>query len=118
MWPTYQSLSQENKITALELRFPYVEKNSYAEFFGNIFIECNIFGHGFLGVFSIEVGMDIISDFVTLSPKLLKYHLQKLFCEDGKKPSAEVNAELRNVIQHLNEFNEYDLTFSIIIAYV
>lgn len=109
MWPTYQSLSQENKITALELRLPHVDKNSYAEFFWNIILECNIFGHGFLGLFSIEVGMDIISDFVTISQKLLKYRLKKLFTYDGNEPSADVIAELRNIVRHLEEFNGYGL---------
>lgn len=114
MWPTYQTLSQEIKITALALRIPHVDNNSYAEFFGNILLECNILGHGFLGYFSIEVGMDIISDFVTISQKLLKYRLKQLFTQDGKYPSTVAVVKLRNIVQHLEEFNGYGLLFKIL----
>lgn len=109
MWPSYQSISREIKTTAMELRLPHVDKNSYAEFFSNIILECNILGHGFLGYFSIEVGMDIISDFVTISQKLLKYRLKKLFTQDRKSPSVDVITELRKIVQHLEEFNGYAL---------
>lgn len=109
MWPAYQSLSQGKIITALELKIPYAAENSYAELFGNMYIEFNIFAHGLLAYFSIEVGMDIIDDFVTLCRKLLEYRMRKLYIRNGKRPSAKVILKLRDIVLHLEHFNGFDM---------
>lgn len=111
MWPTFQSLFQKTKITALEVKFPYTSEKSNAEFIGNMLLECNIFTHGFLGVFAVEVGMDISDDFITLSRKLLNYRLQQLSDQRVKKSSAQLSSELRMIVQNLEEFNGWAYRF-------
>lgn len=108
IWPSYQSLTDEIKITALQLKMPSVEENSFAEFAGNILLECNILAHGFLGYLSIEVGMDIVTDYVAISRNLLEYRLKKMFREFEQNESANIIHMLRDIVQRLKECDEYD----------
>lgn len=108
IWPSYQSLTEEVKITALQLKFPFVAENSYAEFAGNILLECNVWAHGFLGYISIEVAMDIFTDYVVISRSLLEYRLKKMFDEFEINPSANIISMLGDIVQSLQNFDKYD----------
>lgn len=107
-WPSYQSLTQDIKITAMQLKIPFVEENSYAEFVGNILLGCNILGHGFLGYLSIEVGMDIDTNIVAISRDLLEYRLEKMFHQYEINPSMPTTiSSLGNIVQHLQNSDKY-----------
>lgn len=108
--PMISTFTRENKITGTQLKFPYIEENSNAEFFGNFIIGCNIMGHGLLAYFSIEVGMDIVTDVVVISRKLLEYRLRKLYNRRKQKSCTdfEIISVLRNIVEHLQNFDGYD----------
>lgn len=108
IWPSFQSLSHENKITTFKLKFPYINENSYSEFGANIFFECNVLVYGFLGYVSIEVGMDIVTDFIVISRTLLEYRLKKLLNRYKKKlcNDFETTATLRSIVENLREFDK------------
>lgn len=107
IWPSYQSLTAEAKITSLQLKFPFIEENSYAEFAGNILLECNILGHGFLGYVAIEVGMDIVTDYVAISRSLLQYRLKKMFRAREANGSANIIPMLGDIVRCLQNFDKY-----------
>lgn len=109
-WSSYQSFTEDVKVTAIQLKLPFVEENSYSEFIGNILIECNILGHGYLGYLSIEVGMDIVTDFVSISRKLLQYRLKKMIQQHELMSSADTISSLGNIVQNLRDYDKYDST--------
>lgn len=79
----------------------------YAEFIGNILIEANILGHGYLGYLSIEVGMDIVIDFISISCKLLQYRLKNMTHQHEMNSSAKTVSSLGSIIQHLRDYDKY-----------
>lgn len=109
-WPSFQTFSHQDKITTFKLKFPHINENSYSEFVANILFECNVCVYGFLGYVSIEVGMDIVTDFILISRKLLRYRLRKLLNRYKEKPCTdfETISTLRNIVEHLREFDKYD----------
>lgn len=112
-WASYQSFTEDVKVTAIQLKLPFVEENSYSEFIGNILIECNILGHGYLGYLSIEVGMDIVTDFVSISRKLLQYRLKNMIQEHQLMSSADTISSLGNIVQNLRNYDKYESTWKI-----
>lgn len=107
IWSTYQTMTDEVKITVMQLKLPYVEENSYAEFIGNVLLELNVLGHGFLGYLASEVGVDIVNDFVAIAPKILKYQLKKMIQQHEKNSSADTVSALGNIVQHLRDYDKY-----------
>lgn len=104
--PFYQSLWWGIQITAMDLKIPFIEEESFAEFLVNIFLECNILTHGFVAYLSIEVGMDIVTDFVAISQKLLEYQLQIMFNQRKGKRSADAVSMLGDIIRRLRDFDK------------
>lgn len=49
IWPTYLFLSQGIKTTATQVKFPFIDENSDAEFIGNFLFQTIVIGHGFIG---------------------------------------------------------------------
>ena len=113
-WPSFQSFTHEDKITPFKLKIPYIKENSYSEFAANIFFEFIVLGHGFLGYVATEVGMDIVTDFIVISRKLLEYRLQKLFNRYMEKSCTdfETISTLRNIVENLRDFDEYNQIFN------
>lgn len=108
-WPIYLIIVQDVKVTRFQLKFPHIKEDSYSEYVGNSLLECNILGHGALAYLAVEVGLDIIFDFVVISQKLLEYRLKKLFNQYKMKPStSDVICTLGNIIQHLRKYDEYN----------
>lgn len=64
IWPTYQFFSHGIRTTALQVKLPFIEEKSSAEFLGNFILQCIILGHGLLGY----VGLELCSIYNTFLP--------------------------------------------------
>lgn len=109
IWPTYKFVSQGVKTTATQVKFPFINENSNDEFIGNLLLQSVLFGHGFAAYIGLEVGMDIIAGFVTVSRKLLQYRLRKLDDQREQKPLKDVKILFTNAIQQIRAYDKYEL---------
>lgn len=109
IWPTYQFVSQGIRTTATEVKFPFIDENSDAEFIGNLLLESVIAVHGLAGYVGLEVGMDICTNLVSVSQKLLEYRLLILDEQHEKISSTHPQKLFKNVIQQVQIYEWYDL---------
>lgn len=108
IWPTYQFVSHGIKTTAIEVKFPFIDENSDAEFIGNLLLQSIIVAHGLAGYVGLGVGMDICTDFISISQKLLKYRLLVLDDQHEKMSSIDVHKLFENVIEQVRAYEWYD----------
>lgn len=108
IWPTYQYISYGTKTTAIALKFPFVDANSDGELLGNLLFQCVLLTHGAFAYLGIEIGLEIITDSILTSRKLLLYRLGKLFDQHKTQSfnDSELFYALRNIVQHVREFDK------------
>lgn len=75
--PVHAYLVYGNKTTITELRIPFCAQDSVIEFSMNICLQIIIALHGILCFIGMETFLAIIQDTVTLTPKLIKYDLER-----------------------------------------
>lgn len=76
--PIHAYISQGIKTTTTNVRIPFTDVNSDAEFIGNIILQSVIGFHGVFGYIMIEVAMSMFDDVITITPKLIKFKLKRL----------------------------------------
>lgn len=111
IWPTYLFVSQGIKTTVTELKLPFIDENSDAEFIGNLLFQSVIVGHGFAGYVGLEVGMDICTDFVSVSQKLFKFRLLILDDQHEEISLTELPKLVKNVIEQVRTYDWYEFIF-------
>lgn len=57
VWPVYRGISEWIKVETIGLKIPLTDENSNIEFLVNLFVVCNIMGHGFFGYIACEIGL-------------------------------------------------------------
>lgn len=107
IWPTYQFVSQGIKTTATQVKFPFIDENSDAEFIGNFIFQSVIMIHGFIGYIGLEVGMNICTDLISVTQNLLEYRIKMLDVQREKEPSLNDSQQLfGGVIQQIRTYNK------------
>lgn len=109
IWPSYKFVSQGIKTTATQVKFPFLDESSNYEFVGNFLLQSVIMGHGFIGYFAMKVAMDICTDFISASQKLLQYRLKMLDIQREKEPLKSLQPLFSNTIQQIRTYDKYDL---------
>lgn len=109
IWPTYQVFSHGIRTTALQVKLPFIEEKSNAEFLGDFILQCIILGHGLLGYVGLEVGIETPTDFILISQKLLEYRLKKMDDQQEIEPltHSQLFSVLRNVVQRIHDYDKY-----------
>lgn len=99
-WQTYQNIFYGTKTTLTQLKFPFIDEGSNAEFVANLLLQTGIVIHGFLGYIGLEIGTSIESDFISVARKLLEYKLSKLETqyEDGVFVDSQIPFQLRKIL--------------------
>lgn len=111
IWPTYQFFSHGIKSTAMQLKLPYIEERSNAEFIGNLLFQFIIVGHGFLGYIGLEVGIDASTDLIQITHKISEYRLRKM--NNGYKEQSlnvlQLSSVFGNVVRQIRNHDKYCL---------
>lgn len=87
------------RTTTLEVRIPFTEPKSNAEFLGNLLLQFIVLFHGILGYVGAEVWMSLVENIVSISPALFKLEMKRL-CEEYKTKATSV-LELHSRFRHL-----------------
>lgn len=107
--PVYALLFYGINTTTIEVKFPYIEEKSDAEFIGNFLLQTMIASHGIIGYIGIEVAMGFFSDIVIILPKIAAHELNKLdiSIENGHLNHAQVRLTVRNIVKQALDADEY-----------
>lgn len=109
--PEYGLIVKGIKTTTTELKFPFIAAKSIAEYISNVIVQCMI---GIIGVtvfVGIEIAMNLIDDCATISPKLVKYELQKLstMIENNSLTEKQLKNIFKGILKLTLRSDEYEL---------
>lgn len=109
IWPTHELILHGIKTTALQVKLPFVEEKSNAEFMGNLLFQFIFLGHGFLGYIGLEVGIDAATDVIQITHKILEYRLRKMNdqCKEKSLNDSQLFSVFRNVVQQIRDHDKY-----------
>lgn len=99
--PTYGYFYLGVKTTTVEVRIPFTEENSDAEFIGGIILQSVIAFHGILMYIGAEVLMALFENVQMISPELIKHELKQL-CkeyEDKSITDTELRIRIKNIVE-------------------
>lgn len=89
------------KSSTWEVRIPFTEPKSDAEFLVNVLLHFNLILHGFFGYIGMEVWMSLVENTVNISPKLFKLEMERI-CDQWKVraiPELEMRLRFRNLVE-------------------
>lgn len=87
--------------TILEIRIPFCEPKSDAEFIVKLVLQILIGGHGLIMYFGIEMYFSMFENIVTIAPKLIKIDLKHTIqmYEEGSIAELELRRRIRNIVK-------------------
>lgn len=106
--PVYQHMSKGIKTTPLEVRIPFTEEKSNEEFLITFIIQCTLGVYGFVGYFSMEVGMELMFGVVNITPILIKHEFRKLDEKIKNNLFNRIQASVifKNIVQQMMDVDE------------
>lgn len=107
--PIYSYFAHGTKTTMTNIKVPLTERYSNAEFMANVLLSAVIGIHGYIGYIGLEVSMALFSDVVTITPKLVEYHLNGLIERNEKKTIGQfdLSYSFKNIIKQSSDADEY-----------
>lgn len=107
--PIYSYFAHGTKTTMTNIHVPFTERYSNSEFILNVLLSAVIGIHGYIGYIGLEVSMALFSDVVTITPKLVEYHLNGLIQRNEKKTisRSELSYRFKNIIKQSSDADEY-----------
>lgn len=107
--PIYSYFAHGTKTTMTNVKVPFTERYSNAEFMANVVLSAVIGIHGYIGYIGLEVSMALFSDVVTISPKLVEYDLNGLIEGNKTKTISQVDLKysFKNIIKQSSDADEY-----------
>lgn len=99
--PVYVYITDGIKTSITDLRIPFTEEGSNAEFVVNLIYQFNIFSHGILLYTGLEVMISIFENVIILSPQLIKHELKKLNAKQNSKEftDQQVHDCFKNIVK-------------------
>lgn len=106
--PVYVFISNRIKTTTTEVRIPFTEPESNAEFIVNLIIQFNISIHGMFGYIGMEVWMSLVENIVNISPALFKLEMKQISQQYKSKSisKSHMRSIFRNLIQQSTDIDE------------
>lgn len=105
--PAYALLFYNIKTTTIEVKLPFVDEKSDAEYLGNMLLQGMIAGHGIIGYIGIEVAMVLFSDVVTISSKIVEHELWTLSEDiEKEKLNKQLSLRFRNIVRQALDADE------------
>ncbi|XP_031619257.1 uncharacterized protein LOC116338265 [Contarinia nasturtii] len=74
----YKYITDGTKSTMTQLRIPFTEENSNAEYIGNTLIQTSIGFHGFPGFIIMEIALEAFLGCIMIAPKLIEHEFEKM----------------------------------------
>ncbi|XP_055298571.1 uncharacterized protein LOC129566554 [Sitodiplosis mosellana] len=107
--PIYVYFSAGLKTTTIEVKFPFTEEKSNAEYAMNMLLQWIGFGTGGLIFFGIEVAMQIIGNVVTVSSKLIRNRLKELDkkIEENMLSELELRFVFKDITKEILDYENY-----------
>lgn len=89
------------KSTTTEIRLPFCEPKSDAEFLANLFLQTVIATHGIFGYVVIEVFLTLFENVVTIAPRLVKRELTQAIqlYEEKSISELELHRRIRRIVE-------------------
>lgn len=102
------AIIQHVRATTTELKVPFTEEKSNAEFLINMIITVFFASHGGLIYLGMEAMMSVWCDIVTISPKLIKYEFQKLYDKIQEKDFTKQKLRITflNIVKQIVDTDE------------
>lgn len=97
--------------TAVDVKIPFIEKNSNEEFTLNYIAQTGIHIWGFFGFLCMEMAMEIVVLPVAITPKLINFEFRKLDeqMEERQLIRLEVCVRIRNIVQQAMDIDMYSI---------
>lgn len=107
----YMNAFMGETTTFTQIKFPFIEAESYNEFFVNFSLQAVFLTYGLFGYFGMEVGMEMVTLVVKLAPKIVEHEFQKLNkgIEDGHFDGMQIHLTFRNIVVQIMDTDRYEL---------
>lgn len=104
--PTYDYTTNGIKTSTTELRIPFTEPGSNAEFIINVILQFNIYLHGATVYIGLEIMVSIFENVMMLTPQLVRFELKKLSIKQENKELSDqqVSACFKNILKQVLDF--------------
>lgn len=109
MGPTYAFIFNGIRTTTFDAAVPYAEEKSLVEFSVNSMIQLLNATYGALIYLGMEVAMELFSNIITISPRLIEHKLRKIisdYAENQITPS-QLHFAFMDFVKQLSDANEY-----------
>lgn len=95
--------------TSLDVRVPFTQERSNAEFLGNIMIHVSYLIYGSLGFVGMEIGLELFVGVVSVTPQLIAYEFRKLAdqIEANKFTNLQTRVTFRNIVMQIMDIDKY-----------
>lgn len=107
----YANIFLKIKTTVIELKIPFIEANSDAEFAVNFVLQSLMLLYALLGYIGMEVAMEltILPGYAT--PKLVEHEFRKLDrkIEESCFDEMQVRLTFRNILLQMMDYDKYEL---------
>lgn len=105
----YVFITQGVKSTIFDLRIPFTDENSNAEFLLNMALEFLVGTHGFLSFVGLEVTVVLLTDATSILPKVIEYELKQMHFTYQKNNITDTSKYMtfKNILKQTMDFKKY-----------
>lgn len=107
--PAYVYFTEGIKTSTTCVRVPFTDENSDAEYIVNMIFQSIVFVVGFIHYVGMETSINILQNFIRVSPKLIQIDFRRLEekRDKGELTESQLRLQFNNIVKKSIDTDEY-----------